>query len=72
MKAGKATIKSGNTKVTVTHDFGVEPTAISYIGTHSEVKSVWVENVTTTTFDLVVETAVTADRDIYWMAIKLQ
>jgi len=55
----------------VTHGLGGEPTAISYIGTHSEVKSVWVENVTATSFDLVVETAVTADRDIYWIAIRL-
>jgi len=71
VRGGKATIPSGSTRVAVTHGVGGEPTAISYIGTHPEVKSVWVENVTTTSFDLVVETAVTADRDVYWIAIRL-
>jgi len=57
--------------VRVTHGLEGEPTGLSYIGTHPEVKSVWVENVTTTSFDLVVETAVTADRDIYWIGVRL-
>jgi len=65
-----ATIPAGQTKVTVTHGLGGLPTCVLLTGTHSEVKAPWVENPTASTFDIVVESPVTTDRNVYWYAVR--
>jgi len=71
IKGGRVVMKSGTSRVTVTHGLNAVPSSIVCTGTHSEVKAPWVENPTTTSFDIVVEAPVTADREIYWIAILI-
>ena len=65
---GSATIANGNTSVTVNHGLVTTPTNIQVTGTHSEVKDAYVTNVGTTSFDIKVGSAVTANRTVYWKA----
>jgi len=67
--SGTATISNGSTSVTVTHGLAGTPTEIQLTGTHSEVKDAYVQNVGSTTFDIVVDSAVSADRTVYWKAV---
>jgi len=66
--SGSATIPNGGTSVTVNHGLAGAPTNIVLTGTHSEVKDAYVQNVTSTSFDIVVDSAVSADRTVYWRA----
>ena len=65
---GSATIANGNTSVTVNHGLVSTPTNVQLTGTHSEVKDAYVTNVGSTSFDIKVDSAVTADRTVYWKA----
>jgi len=67
-RSGSATIANGNTSVTVNHGLASAPTNIQLTGTHSEVKDAYVTNVGSTSFDIKVDSAVTADRTVYWKA----
>jgi len=64
-------MKSGELRVRVTHGLNAVPTSVVCTGTHPEVKAPWAENPTKTSFDIVVEAPVTADREIYWIAILI-
>jgi len=65
---GSATIANGNTSVTVNHGLVTTPTNIQVTGTHSEVKDAYVTNVGATSFDIMVGSAVSANRTVYWKA----
>jgi len=66
--SGTATIASGNTSVTVAHGLASEPSFVILTGTHSEVKDAYVSAKDSTNITITVDSAVTADRDIYWYA----
>jgi len=65
---GSATITSGNTSVTVNHGLFSTPSNIQLTGTHSEVKDAYVTNIGATSFEIHVDSAVSADRTVYWKA----
>jgi len=65
---GSATIARRNTSVTVFHGLATTPSNIQLTGTHSEVKDAYVTNIGATTFDIVVDSPVTANRTVYWKA----
>ena len=65
---GSATIANGNTSVTVNHGLVSTPTNIQVTGTHSEVKNAYAINPGSTSFDIKVDSAVSADRTVYWKA----
>ena len=65
---GSAIIASGNTSVTVNHGLADTPTNIQLTGTHSEVKDAYATNLGATSFDIKVDSAVSADRTVYWKA----
>ena len=67
---GTATIANGNTSVTVNHGLVSTPSNIQLTGTHSEVKDAYVpeSSITDTSFEMHVDSAVTADRTVYWKA----
>jgi len=67
-KTGSATIASGDTSVTVNHGLPTTPTNIQVTGAHSEVKDAYVTNVGATSFTIKVDSAVTANRTVYWKA----
>jgi len=67
--SGIATIASGTSSVVVDHGLVATPSVVKLTGTHSEVASPWVTNVTATQFTINVAGAVTADRDVYWYAV---
>ena len=66
--SGSATISNGNTSVTVSHGLVSTPSNIQLTGTHSEVKDAYVTNVGSTSFEIHVDSAVSADRTVYWKA----
>ena len=66
--SGSATITNGNTSVTVNHGLVDTPSNIRVTGAHSEVKDAYVTNVGTTSFDINVGSAVSANRTVYWKA----
>jgi len=66
--SGTATIPNGNTSVVVNHGLVAAPSVVLVTGTHSEVASPWITNITATQFTINVSGAVTADRDLYWRA----
>jgi len=67
---GSATIANGNSSVTVNHGLAATPSNIQLTGTHSEVKDAYVpeSSITDTSFEIHVDSAVTADRIVYWKA----
>ena len=68
--SGSATITNGNTSVTVNHGLASTPSNIQLTGTHSEVKDAYVpeSSITDTSFEIHVDSAVSADRTVYWKA----
>ncbi|MCD6131532.1 MAG: right-handed parallel beta-helix repeat-containing protein, partial [Candidatus Hydrothermae bacterium] len=66
--SGTATISSGTSSVTVNHGMDRTPHQVIVTGTHSEVSDCWVTDITNTQFTIHVPSAVTADREVYWMA----
>jgi len=66
--SGTATISSGSSSVTVNHGMDRTPSQVMVTGTHSEVTDCWVTDITSTQFTIHVPSAVTADREVYWVA----
>lgn len=70
---GIATIASGTASVVVSHGLVTNPLAISLTGRNSvEVAQLWESGVGATTFQINVPANVTADRQVYWRASRLQ
>jgi hypothetical protein len=69
-KEGTSKILLGNTSVTVTHGLPGLPTHITLtaLNTVPEGRGLAVNNITTTTFDVLISAACVADRDFYWAA----
>lgn len=64
---GKATILSGATSVTITGlDINTNYLNIQLTGTNSETANAFITNVTSTSFDITVGTALTGNAYIYW------
>jgi len=65
---GTATIEAGSTSVTVNHGLLGTPRSILVIPIGDPGDRWWVENVTDTSFDIVVATAPTSNITFYWLA----
>jgi len=65
---GTAVIPAGSTRVTVNHGLAAAPTKIIVTPLGDPGDRFWVENVTDTSFDIVVATAPAADISFYWEA----
>jgi hypothetical protein len=68
---GIATIPNGETNIEIEHGLTATPQIVLLTGTHSEVASPFVTNVTTSHLTINVANLVTADRQVYWYAIRL-
>jgi len=66
--AGQATIPANSTRVTVQHGLDKRPTKVLITPLASPPGKLWIENITTTSFDIVTDTAPTADLNIAWYA----
>jgi len=66
--SGTATIPAGSTSVTVSHGLVAAPSKVLVTPIGDPGDRYWVENITDTSFDIVVATAPTADIDFYWEA----
>ena len=64
--SGVATIPAGQTRVTVTHNLITTPSRI-LVTPYGNAK-VWVENITSTSFDIVTDTAPASDLNVSWQA----
>jgi len=64
--SGTATIPAGQTRVTVSHGLALAPSKV--LVTPYGNARVWVENITNTSFDIVTDTAPTADLTVAWYA----
>ena len=64
--SGVATISAGSTRVTVTHNLIATPTKV--LVTPLGNARVWVENITSTSFDIVTDAAPAADLQVSWYA----
>jgi len=65
---GVATIPAGQTRVTVTHNLIATPTKFQITPLGAPPGKLWVENITLTSFDIVTDTAPTADLKVSWYA----
>jgi len=66
--SGTATIPAGSTRVTVNHGLAGMPSKVVVTPLGDPGDRFWVENVTDTSFDIVVATAPAADIQFYWEA----
>jgi len=66
--SGTATILAGNTRVTVNHRLASTPTKIQITPLGQPPGKLWVENITSTSFDIVTDTAPTVNLIISWYA----
>jgi len=66
--SGTATIPAGSTKVTVSHGLAATPSKVLVTPIGDPGDRYWVENITSTSFDIVVATAPAADIDFCWQA----
>ena len=66
--SGVATINANNTRVTVNHGLRKAPTKVLITPLAQPPGKLWVENITSTSFDIVTDTAPTADLQIAWYA----
>ena len=66
--SGVATIAAGQTRVTVSHGLVRAPTKVLITPLASPPGKLWVENITSTSFDIVTDTAPTSDLPIAWYA----
>jgi len=64
--SGTATIAAGSTRVTVSHGLAAAPSKV--LATPYGNARVWVENITSTSFDIVTDTAPTSNLNIAWYA----
>lgn len=65
-KSGVAKISAGSTRVTVTHGLASAPSRV-LVTPYGNIR-VWVENITSTSFDIVTDTAPTTDINVAWYA----
>lgn len=67
---GTGAVLNGNTSVTITHGLAGLPSNISLtaLNTVPDGRGLAVYNITTTTFDVLLSTAATVNRDFYWIA----
>ena len=63
-----ATISANSTRVTVSHGLATTPTKILITPLGQPPGKLWVENITSTSFDIVTDTAPTADLNVSWYA----
>jgi len=66
--SGVSTIPVNSTRVTVSHGLVKAPTKILITPLASPPGKLWVENITATSFDIVTDTAPTADLQVAWYA----
>ena len=64
--SGVATIPSGSTRATVEHGLATAPTKV-LLTPYTNIR-VWVENITSTSFDVVTDTSLTTDVQVAWYA----
>ena len=64
--SGVATISAGSTRVTVSHGLASAPSKV--LVTPLGNIRVWVENITSTSFDIVTDTAPATDTKVAWLA----
>ena len=65
---GQATISANTTRVTVSHGLAKAPTKVLITPLGAPPGKLWVENITATSFDIVTDTAPTADLQVAWHA----
>jgi len=66
--SGQATISANSTRVTVQHGLNNAPSKVLITPLASPPGKLWVENITATSFDIVTDTAPTADLQVAWYA----
>jgi parallel beta-helix repeat protein len=67
-KSGVATITAGSTRVTVNHGLVSTPSKVLITPLGQPAGKLWVENITSSGFDIVTDTAPTSNLDIAWYA----
>jgi len=65
---GTTTITAGSTKVTVSHGIGKTPTVVIVTPLGQPPGKLWVENITSSSFDIVTDTAPTSNLNVSWYA----
>jgi len=65
---GVATISAGSTRVTVSHGLVATPSKIFITPLGQPPGKLWVENITSTSFDIVTDTAPASDLNVSWYA----
>jgi len=65
---GVATIPSGSTRVTVSHGLAKTPTKFQITPLGQPAGKLWVENITSTSFDIVTDTAPASNLNVSWYA----
>ena len=68
VNSGVATILAGSTRVTVSHGLVKTPTKFQITPLGQPPGKLWVENITSTSFDIVTDTAPTVDLKVSWYA----
>jgi len=66
--SGVATIPAEQTRVTVTHNLIATPTKFQITPLAQPPGKIWVENITPTSFDIVMDTAINENLNISWYA----
>jgi len=66
--SGVATIPSGSTSVTVSHGLASAPSKVLVTPLGQPPGKIWVQNITNTSFDIITDTAPTADLRVAWYA----
>jgi hypothetical protein len=66
--SGTATIAAGSTRVTVNHGLIVAPSKVLITPLNQPPGRLWVENITSTSFDIATDTASTANLTVAWYA----
>jgi hypothetical protein len=66
--SGVATIPAGSVRVTVSHGLAMTPSKFQVTPLAQPPGKLWVENITSTSFDIVTDTAPTADLKVAWHA----
>jgi len=67
-RSGVATIPAGQTRVTVSHNLAKTPSKFQITALGQPAGKLWVENITATSFDIVTDTAPTANLNVAWYA----
>ena len=66
--SGVATIPAGSTRVTVSHGLASTPTKFQITPLGQPAGKLWVENITSTSFDIVTDTAPASNLNVSWYA----